>query len=53
MNQAMTRNLTREELYDLVWAKPMTHVAIELGVLGVMVVKRCREKIVPETSLRI
>ena len=49
----MTRTLIREALYELVWAKPMTHVAIELGVLGVMFVKLCREKMVPETSLRI
>ncbi len=49
----MTRTLIREALYELVWPKPMTHVAIELGVLGVMVVKLRREKIVPEASLRI
>ncbi len=33
----MTRNLTREELYELAWSKPMTHVAKELGVSDVMV----------------
>jgi len=47
-NQAMTRNLTREELYELVWSKPMTHVAKELGVSDVMVGKLCREKMVPK-----
>ena len=47
-NQAMRTNLTREELYELVWSKPMTHVAKELGVSNVMVGKLCREKIVPK-----
>ena len=49
----MTRNLTREELYELVWAKQMTHVAKQLGVSDVMVGKLCIEKMVPEALLRI
>ncbi len=38
-NHEMTRNLTREELYELVWAKPMTHVAKQLGVSDLMLGK--------------
>ena len=33
---------TRKELYDLVWEKPMTQVAKEIGVSDVAVAKRCR-----------
>jgi hypothetical protein len=28
----MAISLSRQELYDLVWSKPMTHVSKELGV---------------------
>lgn len=44
----MTINLTREELYELVWSKPMTHVAKQLDVSDVMVGKLCKEKMVPK-----
>jgi hypothetical protein len=39
--------LTRTELYDLVWSKPMTAVAKELGLSDVAVGKRCRAVQVP------
>ncbi len=39
--------LTREQLYDLVWAKPMTKVSEELGISDVMLAKICRQKDVP------
>jgi hypothetical protein len=43
----MTLSLTREQLYDLVWAEPMTKVAEELGISDVMLAKICRQKDVP------
>ena len=39
--------LTRQELYDLVWAKPMVQVAAELGMSDVGLAKRCRAVSVP------
>ncbi len=38
----MAISLSRQELYDLVWSKPMTHVSKELGVSDVMLGKLCR-----------
>ena len=43
----MAISLSRQELYDLVWSKPMTHVSKELGMSDVMLGKICREKNVP------
>jgi hypothetical protein len=40
----MTKNLTREELYETVRSKPKTHVDKQLGLSGVMVGKLCIEK---------
>jgi hypothetical protein len=40
-------SLTREDLYKLVWSKPMTHVAKELGISDVMLGKICKERRVP------
>lgn len=31
--------LTRRELYDLVWARPMMHVAAQFGVTGTGLVR--------------
>lgn len=39
--------LSRQELYDLVWSKPVTEVAKELGLSDVAVAKRCRQVEVP------
>jgi hypothetical protein len=41
---AMTPTLTlsREDLYDLVWSKPMTTIAAEFGVSSVAFAKHCR-----------
>ena len=44
----MSRNISREALYDLVWAKPMTHVAKDLGISDVMLGKLCKEQLVPK-----
>ena len=43
----MTLRLTREQLYDLVWVKPMTKVAKELGISDVMLARICAQKDVP------
>lgn len=39
--------LSRRELYDLVWSKPMTEVAKSIGLSDVAVAKRCRQVQVP------
>jgi len=44
----MNKNISREALYDLVWAKPMTHVAKDLGISDVMLGKLCKEQLVPK-----
>jgi hypothetical protein len=42
-----TVRLTREELYDLVWSKPMTTIAAEFGMSSVAFAKYCKELDVP------
>ncbi|MBX8465009.1 hypothetical protein [Deinococcus sp. RIT780] len=39
---------TREELYELVWARPSEQVAAELGVSGVALAKRCTALNIPK-----
>jgi len=39
--------LTREELYELVWSKPMIELAKDFGISDVAVAKRCRRLGVP------
>jgi hypothetical protein len=43
-------NLNRQALYDLVWSKPMTHAAKELGVSDVMLGKMCAQQDIPRPS---
>lgn len=46
----MTSNfitLPRSQLYDLVWSKPVTEVAKELGISDVALAKRCRNLNIP------
>jgi len=43
----MTKNISREALYELVWSKPMTSVAKDLGISDVMLGKMCKEQLVP------
>lgn len=43
----MTKQLTRRELYELVWAKPRTELAKQFSVSDVAVGKWCRELNVP------
>lgn len=42
-----SRKLTRRELYDLVWAKPMTKLASEFGISDVGLKKTCDRHRVP------
>ena len=44
----MTKNISREALYEMVWSKPMTHVAKDLGISDVMLGKMCKEQLVPK-----
>ena len=43
----MPKPLTREELYELVWANPMQHVAPQLGISDVGLAKICRKANIP------
>ena len=43
----MKVKLSREELYELVWSKPMTHASKELGISDVMLGKMCKQRNVP------
>lgn len=46
MNQKI-HNLTRQELYEAVWAEPMRQVAQRLGVSDVALSKACRRHSIP------
>ena len=39
--------LTRQELYDMVWATPMSSLAKDFGISDVALAKRCRAVDVP------
>lgn len=43
--------LTREQLYELLWTKPTTEVAKELGVSDVWVGKVCKRANIPKPVL--
>jgi len=43
----MSVDLTRQELYNLVWSKPMMHAAKQFGISGVMLGRICAERNVP------
>jgi len=43
----MGKTLTRRELYDLVWTKPRTTLAKDLGVSDVWISKQCTRSMVP------
>jgi hypothetical protein len=42
-----TVRLTREELHDLVWSRPMTEIAAEFGMSSVAFAKHCKTADVP------
>src|SRR5215207_6490070 len=46
--QAEARDVTREELYALVWSKPATRIAAEFGISDVVLGKICRTLDVPK-----
>ena len=39
--------LTRADLYDMVWSRPMTQVAQDFGISDVALAKRCKAVDVP------
>lgn len=43
-----TAELSREELYELVWSMPMIHAAKKLGISGVMLGRICWDRQVPK-----
>ncbi len=40
-------HVTREQLYELAWSKPMTKVAVEFGMTSTALKKHCRRLNVP------
>ena len=50
MSQPETVTLTREQLYDLVWSKPMTEIATEFGVSSVAFANYCKKLGVPRPT---
>lgn len=51
MKEQMSTRFTRRELYDLVWSKPMIHLAKEIGVSDVALHKTCRRQNIPNPPL--
>lgn len=47
----MSQRFTREEFYELVWTKPMTHLAKEFGLSDVALHKICRKHQIPNPPL--
>lgn len=47
----MARTFSREEFYDLVWSKPMTHLAREFALSDVALHKVCKKHGIPNPPL--
>ena len=47
----MNQTLTRQKLYDLVWAKPTRTLASELGISDSMIGKICKKHSIPKPPL--
>ena len=47
----MSRVFTRQEFYDLVWSKPMTHIAKEFALSDVALHKICKKHDIPNPPL--
>src|SRR3546814_16529871 len=47
----MSRTFTREELYEFVWSKPMTHLAKDFALSDVALHKICRKHAIPNPPL--
>jgi len=43
--------MTRQELYDLVWSKPMTHIAKDFGMSDHGILEHCVKNDIPTPSL--
>lgn len=47
----MARSFTREEFYELVWSKPLTHLAKEFAISDVALHKICKKHGIPNPPL--
>lgn len=47
----MSRVFTRQEYYELVWAKPMTHLAKQFALSDVALHKMCKKHDIPNPPL--
>jgi hypothetical protein len=47
----VARVFTREQFYELVWSKPMTHLAKEFAISDVALHKICRKHCIPNPPL--
>lgn len=47
----MPRRFTRQEFYNLVWSKPITHVAKDFGLSDVAIHKICKKHDIPNPPL--
>ena len=47
----MPRRFTRQEFYDLVWSKPITHIAKDFGLSDVAIHKICKKHGIPNPPL--
>lgn len=47
----MAQTFTRQQFYDLVWSKPMTHLAKDFGISDVALHKICRKHNIPNPPL--
>lgn len=47
----MARVFTREQFYELVWSKPMTHLAKEFAISDVALHKICKKHGIPNPPL--
>jgi hypothetical protein len=43
----MIETITRKQLYDLIWSKPLTKVQLELGLTYAQIKSICNEKQIP------
>jgi len=51
MRNELSKNISREELYELIWSKPASKLAKELGISDVGLGKMCRRMEVPKPAL--
>jgi hypothetical protein len=51
LERLMSKRLTRKEFYDLVWSKPITHIAKDFGLSDVAIHKICKKHDIPNPPL--